>query len=350
MGSIAAAFMLMMGAGTVNAASATVSAAGCNTGYDRAFYPTAGANDLSGCPSENLILGTFKFPWNNYVDVATNFSTADYTKLQIGAGSVSTGAYAWYGPLYVYQDKSGGTTKLSDAFVCDGVRYTNKSISPFWTLGFGSTVITAEQYVWMTTTGSCDAQAVGHVYFSIKHWREEAATSMRVKSWIAGAASAAVLGLGFSLWHPWVAGAASLNRPQSVEAALAPSPETVTWQQARIDAPTLVRAPTWLPAGISQSQLVRDPSHGVVVATYTGPKQAWTILVQEIPGPTAVSNPNEVPGTLAGHPVTLAQWQASSGAQLHDVFFQLNGNGYDVLGINVPLPVVEHVATSVIAQ
>lgn len=173
---------------------------------------------------------------------------------------------------------------------------------------------------------------------------------MRIISWAAGAAGAAVLGMAFTLWHPWVADAASLDHPPSVVAARVSSPTAITWQQARAEAPALVRAPTWLPTGIRQVRLMRDPARGVVIATYTGPQQAWTILIQEIPGPTAVSNPNESSSTLAGHPVTLSQWQASSGAQLHDVFFRLNGNGYDVLGINAPLTVVEHVAASLIAQ
>jgi hypothetical protein len=68
----------------------------------------------------------------------------------------------------VYQDKSGGTTQSSEYFVCKGVRYTDTGFSPDWTFGFGSTDITAEQYVYMTTSGTCSDTETFHAYFTIQ--------------------------------------------------------------------------------------------------------------------------------------------------------------------------------------
>ena len=140
-------------------------AASCNTSPSQSFNIGTGSHELSGCPAENLYIGHFQFPWTNYV--TSNYSTATYTGVQVASGSVSNGAWAWYGPLYIYQDKSSGTTKEFFDFECHGVRYTNMSIAPNLTLGFGSTDITAEQYVWMTGSGTCGAQAEGTPEFTI---------------------------------------------------------------------------------------------------------------------------------------------------------------------------------------
>ena len=152
---------------SASAASLTVGAVGCNTNAEQAFSPGAGSNDLSGCPSVRLGFGTLQFTWNNYVNVASNYSSADYTTSMVGNGSVTSGAYARYGRLFVYQDKRGGVTEISDAFACDGIWYTNKSISPGWTMGFGATDITADRYEWMAVSSSCNVQEVGRTLFTI---------------------------------------------------------------------------------------------------------------------------------------------------------------------------------------
>jgi hypothetical protein len=124
----------------------------------------------------------------------------------------------------------------------------------------------------------------------------------------------------------------------------------LTWRQARREGPSWVRKPTWLPAGVSHSQLVAGPVTGSLVATYNGPHNSWTIQVNEWSGSVDVSNPNPKPGTLAGIPVTISQWHSTTGTPLAAVFFHLTGNVYGVTGIYEPLAVVERVATSLIRQ
>jgi|SRR5579875_2278997 len=123
---------------------------------------------------------------------------------------------------------------------------------------------------------------------------------------------------------------------------------SLTWQQARRDGPSWVRKPTWLPAGVSPPQLVQGPVTGSLVASYAGPHNSWTLQINEWAGPVSVSNPNETTSSLAGIAVTISQWHSTSGTPLNDVVFHLNGHEYEVLGINVPLAVVEHVAASLI--
>jgi hypothetical protein len=173
---------------------------------------------------------------------------------------------------------------------------------------------------------------------------------MRIHSWVMSMAGVVALAMLLSLWHPWTAEAASLNHPAPATATQAPSLSVITWQQATLHAPPLARVPSWLPSGVSTSQLVRDPVHGLLIATYTGPDHAWTIQIQENPGPTTASNPDQRSGTISGHPVTLSQWQSTSGAKITNVFFTLNGNGYDVLGINVPMAIVEKVTSGLISH
>lgn len=116
---------------------------------------------------------------------------------------------------------------------------------------------------------------------------------------------------------------------------------------AHADAPTLVRKLGWLPSGVTRHQWYREP-HGVFSAFYTGLHGAWTIMVQANKGMVAGASPNHTPGTLAGIGAVLAQWPVNSGARLTNVSFRLNGNTYDVNGINAPLTVAEHVAASLI--
>ncbi len=123
---------------------------------------------------------------------------------------------------------------------------------------------------------------------------------------------------------------------------------SLTWQQARHAGPSWVRKPSWLPAGVGPAQLVPGPVTGSLVATYAGPHNAWTLQISEFAGPITASNPHETSGTLAGHPVTVSQWQSTTGTPLAAVVFHLNGHEYEVLGINVSLTVVEHVATGLI--
>jgi hypothetical protein len=176
---------------------------------------------------------------------------------------------------------------------------------------------------------------------------------MRIYTWILGLIGSAALAVGLGAWHPWFVHAAQATRVQATATGPAVNPDAITWAQATRVAPGLARQPRWLPPGISQSQLIRDPAHGVLLANYTGGR--WTLQIQEFPGPTRVSNPNEVPSVLAGRPVMVASWQTPNpytgvSTHLNDVAFELNGNSYDVLGINVPLATVEHVAVSLLPQ
>lgn len=171
---------------------------------------------------------------------------------------------------------------------------------------------------------------------------------MHINSWAISMIGAGALVTVAALWQPWRADAASLNRPRPTVTSPTPSLQVVTWHQAKVQAPSLIRQPTWLPPGTSAPALLRDPVHGQLTVTYTGPNNAWTIQIAENAGPTTIANPNETAGVIAGVPVTLSQWTASSGAQMSDVFFRLNGNGYDVLGINTPQAALKHVAAGLI--
>ncbi len=171
---------------------------------------------------------------------------------------------------------------------------------------------------------------------------------MQVRSWVIGVLGAAAIGLLIGGWHPWNVKAASSHRAATIRIAQALNPTLTTWSQAHADAPTLVRKPGWVPSGITQQHLYREP-HGVFSAFYTGSHGAWTIMIQENEGAVTISSPNQTPGTLAGIPVLLSEWQANSGAHLSNVSFRLNGNTYDVNGINTPLAVAEHVAASLIS-
>jgi len=167
--SMVAAFALTASSGVAFAAQ-PLPTAGCDTSSTQSFDIGTGSHEVSGCPSEDLVLGTFEFPWHNYVTVSSSYSSVKYTKLQIDSGSGTSGADAWYGPVYVFQDVSNGEADHSDSFICDGVRYTDASISPDWSLGFsGSTKVTAEQYVYMNTSGTCGEQTEGTPTFTVYH-------------------------------------------------------------------------------------------------------------------------------------------------------------------------------------
>jgi len=53
----------------------------CNSHITQGFDVSPGSNLLSGCPTGNLEIGTYAFPWTMYVDVAGNYSTAEYTQV-----------------------------------------------------------------------------------------------------------------------------------------------------------------------------------------------------------------------------------------------------------------------------
>jgi len=130
------------------------------------FNPLTGPNDLEGCPGTFTPYGSFNFTWDNYVTVSSNYSNAEYTSLKVSNGA-QTGGYAWYGMTYVYQDKSQGITDATNDFVCYPVQGTDKSVTTDWSLGFGSTDITAEQYVHTTSSDLCGAQDTLEVLFTI---------------------------------------------------------------------------------------------------------------------------------------------------------------------------------------
>ena len=64
--------------------------------------------------------------------------------------------------------------------------------------------------------------------------------------------------------------------------------------------------------------------------------------------PITVSDPNKISGTRASQPITASPSQSTSGTPLAAVVFHLNGHESQVLGINVSLTVVEHVAAGLI--
>jgi hypothetical protein len=171
------------------------------------------------------------------------------------------------------------------------------------------------------------------------------ANIMRIGAWIGGLLGAAVLGVFVSgWWHAAPAAVTSRDHSVSVTAAQAANPASTTWSALAAEAPSLTRIPTWLPSGAGSARVYRDATTGTISAFYSGPQGAWTVLVQEIPGISPVSNPHETTGTLAGRAVTLSQWTASSGTPLTDVDFTLGGNTYDILGMHVSMTTVEHVA------
>lgn len=168
---------------------------------------------------------------------------------------------------------------------------------------------------------------------------------MRLSAWIGGVVGAAVLGVVVSgWWHAAPVAVATRPHTVAVTAAHAATPPLTTWSALTIAAPGLTRIPTWLPSGAGPARVYRDTTTGAISAFYSGPQSAWTVLVQEIPGVSPVSNPHETAGTLAGRAVTLSQWTATSGTPLTDVDFTLGGNTYDILGMHVALTTVEHVA------
>ena len=69
---------------------------GCNGAISQGFQVSPGSNLLSGCLTGDLEIGTYSFPWAMYVNVAGNYSTAEYTQVTWQPGTVSSGAYAWY--------------------------------------------------------------------------------------------------------------------------------------------------------------------------------------------------------------------------------------------------------------
>jgi len=142
---------------------------GCNGAISQGFLVSPGSNLLSGCPTGNLEIGTYSLPWTMYVDVAGNYSAADYTQVTWKPGTVSSGAYAWYGELTIYMSNTSTGEYHYYLLECKGVRYTNATIYPDKSFSFGSVDIIAQQIVWMDTSSSCGDQITGKPEFTIYH-------------------------------------------------------------------------------------------------------------------------------------------------------------------------------------
>lgn len=77
---------------------------------------------------------------------------------------------------------------------------------------------------------------------------------------------------------------------------------------------------------------------GPLMVTCTGPDDSWTI------------HPTATAGVIAGAPASLSRATASSGTPMTDVFMRMNGNRYDVLGINTQHAIVEHVPAGLLVK
>jgi len=99
-----------------------------------------------------------------------NYSTATYTQVTLNPGGVSSGSYAGYGEMYIYNSTTSAGEYYYDQLACEGVRYANATIYPDKSLPFGSDDVVAQQTVWMSTTSTCDLNnPPGQSYFVIYH-------------------------------------------------------------------------------------------------------------------------------------------------------------------------------------
>ncbi len=131
--------------------------------------------------------------------------------------------------------------------------------------------------------------------------------------------------------------------------AVGNSPVPITWAQARAAFPRMARWPGWLPPGVAHSS-VWDDRNGAIDAYWMGPHYKWTLDVTEYPGTELdIVAPHQTSGTVGGTPALIADWYATpGGAYITNIAFALDGNTYDVNGINLSLAVAEHVAVSLI--
>ncbi len=179
-------------------------------------------------------------------------------------------------------------------------------------------------------------------------------TTSRV--WALGVLGLAAAGVVAGGWHPWqishvASGPATAKHPAIKVSAVGNSPVPITWAEAQAKFPTLARVPGWLPPGVAHSSLWYD-GHGAVDAYWMGPQYKWTLDVTEVAGTDYyhnVSAPHQTRGTIGGTPAMIAEWYATpGGAYITNIAFGLDGNTYDVNGINISLTVAEHVAVSLI--
>ena len=151
--------------------------------------------------------------------------------------------------------------------------------------------------------------------------------------------------------HPGTGSRSAVKPPVIKLSAAGNGPVPITWAQARATFPTMVRRPGWLPPGVAHSSLWYD-GHGAVDAYWMGPQYQWTLDVTEYPGTDYylnVSAPHQIHGTIGGIPAVLADWYATpGGAYITNIAFGLDGDTYDVNGINISLAVAKHVAVSLI--
>lgn len=155
---------------TTNTAPLGITPPSCNSNATQSFLVSTGSTELSGCPSNDLAVGSYYFPWTMDVNVAGNYSTATYTKVTWQPGGVSSGAYAWYGEMYIYNATTSAGEYYYDQLDCEGVRYANATIYPDKSLSFGSDDVVAQQTVWMTTSSTCNlSNYPGQSYFVIYH-------------------------------------------------------------------------------------------------------------------------------------------------------------------------------------
>jgi len=145
------------------------------------------------------------------------------------------------------------------------------------------------------------------------------------------------------------AGTVAAKPPVIKVSAVGNSPVPITWAQARATFPTMTREPGWLPPGVAHHSLYYD-GHDTVDAYWMGPQYKWTLDVTEYTGTQIdIVSPNQTSGTVGGIPALIADWYATpGGAYITNIAFALDGNTYNVNGINLSLAVAEHVAVSLI--
>jgi hypothetical protein len=101
-----------------NTAPLGITPPSCNSNSTQSFLVGTGSTELSGCPSNDLAIGSYYFPWTMDVNVAGNYSTATYTQVTWQPGGVSSGAYAWYGEMYIYNSTTSAGEFYYDQLDC----------------------------------------------------------------------------------------------------------------------------------------------------------------------------------------------------------------------------------------
>jgi hypothetical protein len=150
--------------------------------------------------------------------------------------------------------------------------------------------------------------------------------------------------------RPLAAGSPVAAKPPAIKVnTVGQSPVPITWAQGRATFPSRARIPGWLPPGVAHRSLYYD-GDDTLDAYWMGPQYKWSLDVTEYPGTELdVVAPNQTSGTVGGIRALIATWYSTpGGAYLTNIAFALDGNTYDVNGINLSLAVTMHVAISLI--